>query len=156
MDDRDPDREDIGKDTSKGTYEAAPLEDEADLVQNEADIPLYSTREMQSQGNYILEQLLEAEYRPGWRFLRQWAGYPVSDANWEPVKAFVHGHGKLNEIFVEFCLAGAPQYDIAMRAARRLSQTCKKGGRRRKHLCKATGGKSFFRDSFFITWNAGP
>ena len=92
-------------DTSEGTDEAASLEDEADLVQNEADIPLHNTREMKSQGNYIVERLFKAEYRQGWRSLAQWAGYPVSDTTWEPVKAFVHADGKLNEVFVEFCLA---------------------------------------------------
>ena len=41
---------------------------------NKANIPLYNTREMKSQGNYIVERLLKAEYRQGWRFLTQWAG----------------------------------------------------------------------------------
>ena len=109
-------------DTSKGTDEAAALEDEADLEQNEADIPLYNTREMKSQGNYIVVWLLKAEYRQGWSLLTQWAGDPVSDATWEPVKALGHADGRLNELFVEFCLAGAPKCDTAMRAARRLSQ----------------------------------
>ena len=89
----------------------------ADLVQNEADIPLYNTPEMKSQSNYIVERLLKAEYRQGWRFLTQWAGYPVSDVIWGPVKAFVPADKKLNELFVEFCLPGAATYDTALRAA---------------------------------------
>ena len=71
VDDQDPDVDDIEMDTNEGTDEAAELEDDAGLVQNEADIPLYNTREMKSQGNYIVERLFKAEYRQGWRFLTQ-------------------------------------------------------------------------------------
>ena len=77
--------------------EAAALEDEADLVQHEGDIPLYNTHEMKSQGQCIVERLLKAEYRQGWRFVTQWAGYPVFDATWEPVKAFVRALGRQAE-----------------------------------------------------------
>ena len=34
-------------------------------MQNKADVMLYNTREMKSQGNYIVERLLKAEYRQG-------------------------------------------------------------------------------------------
>ena len=118
VDDQDSDAEDIQMDSTEGTDEAAAPEDEADLVQNKAGIPLYNTREMKSQGNYIMEQLLKAAYRQGWRFLTQWAGYPVSDATWEPVKAFVHANEKLNKSMT-------PKYDTPMRAARRLSEKYK-------------------------------
>ena len=111
--------------TNEEADEAAGLENEADLVQNESHIPLYNMREMKSQGNYTVERLLKLEYPQGWSLLTQWAGYPVSDATWEPVKAFVHADGKLNELFVEFCLAAVPKYDTAMRAARILCQKCK-------------------------------
>ena len=77
-------------------------------MQNEADVPLYNTREMKSHGNDIVQQLLKAENRQCWRFLTQWAGYPVSDTTSQPVKAFVHADGKLNKLLIQFCLAGAP------------------------------------------------
>ena len=98
---------------------------------------------MKSQGNYLMEQHLKAEYRQGWRFLTQWAGYPVTDATWEPMKAFVHADGTLKELFVELCLAGAPKYGTCMRTARtpgqkyKNSRTLKKTplqGHRRKKL----------------------
>ena len=76
-------------------------------MQSKADVLLYNTREMKSQGNYIAERLLTSEYCQGWRFQTRWAGYRVSDDTYEPVKVFVHADGKLNELFVEFCLAGA-------------------------------------------------
>ena len=60
--------------TSERTDEAAALKDEADLVENGGDIPLCNTHEMKSQGKYIVDRLLKAEYRQGWRFLTQWAG----------------------------------------------------------------------------------
>ena len=81
-------------DRSEGTDEAAALEDQAAFVHIEADIPLYDTPQMRSQGNYIAERLHKSEYRQG---LRLWAGYPVSDPTWKPMKGFVHAQGKLTK-----------------------------------------------------------
>ena len=70
--------------TSEETDEAAELEGQAGLVHNKGDIPPYNKREMESQGNYILGQLLKSGYRQGWRFMTQCVYYFVSDASWEP------------------------------------------------------------------------
>ena len=134
VDDEDLDAEDVEMETGKGTDEAAALEDEAFFVclcvfffvQNKADIPLYNTHELKSHGNYIDERIPTAQYHQGWSFLTQWVGYLVSDPTWEPMKAFFHADTKLNQLFVEFSFVGAPKYDTAMQAAKKLSQKCKK------------------------------
>ena len=121
--------EDVGdgdlEDGEMDEKEAAALEDKEDLVHTEDSIPYFNVKEMKKQGNYLVEKLLKADYRQGWRFLTLWKGYPVSDATWEPVKAFVHEDGKLNELFVEFWLRGSPKFDSALRAAKRISKRLK-------------------------------
>ena len=126
VDHQDPDAEEIDIDTTAKTDEAAALEDAADLAQNGANILLYNTREMKSQGNYIVERFLKAEYRQGWRYLTRWAWYSICNATWVPMTAFFHAHIKLNELYIEFCLDGALKYDTAMQGTRRLSQNYEK------------------------------
>ena len=38
----------------------------------------------------------------------------------------LHDDGKLNDVFVDYCLAHAPPFDTALRRARRISSTLKK------------------------------
>ena len=38
----------------------------------------------------------------------------------------MHDDGKLNHVFVDYCLAHAPPFDTALRQARRISSTLKK------------------------------
>ena len=106
--------------------ERAALADEQDIVANEQDIPFYNQTEMERIGAYHVEQILRGQYRQGWRFLKKWEGYGTSDSTWEPVRAFVHDDGKLNHVFVDYCLAHAPRFDTALRQARRISSTLKK------------------------------
>ena len=106
--------------------ERAALADEQDIVANEQDIPFYNQTEMERIGAYHVEQILRAQYRQGWRFLTKWEGYGTSESPWVPVRAFVHGDGKLNHVFVGYCLAHAPRFDKALRQARRISSTLKK------------------------------
>ena len=44
----------------------------------------------------------------------------------QPVRAFVHDDGKLNHVFLDYCLAHAPRSDTALRQARRIGSTLKK------------------------------
>ena len=53
-------------------------------------------------------------------------GYGTSERTREPVRAFVDDDGKLNYVFVDYCLAHAPRFDPALRQARRISSTLKK------------------------------
>ena len=106
--------------------ERAALADEQDIVANEQDIPFYNQTEMERMGAYHVEQILRGQYRQGWRFLTKWEGYGTSESTWEPVRAFVHDDGKLNHVFVDYCLAHAPRFDTALRQARRMSSTLKK------------------------------
>ena len=106
--------------------ERAALADEQDIVANEQDIPFYNQNEMERIGAYHVEQILRGQYRQGWRFLTKWEGYGTSKSTWEPVRAFVHDDGKLNHVFVDYCLAHAPRFDTALRQARRISSTLKK------------------------------
>ena len=106
--------------------ERAALADEQDIVANEQDIPFYNQTEMERIGAYHIEQILRGQYRQGWRFLTKWEGYGTSESTLEPVRAFVHDEGKLNHVFVDYCVAHAPRFDIALRQARRISSTLKK------------------------------
>ena len=106
--------------------ERAELADEQEIVANEQDIPFYNQTEMERIGAYHVEQILRGQYRQGWRFLTRWEGYGTSESTWEPVRAFVHDDGKLNHVFVDYCLAHAPRFDTALRQARRISSTLKK------------------------------
>ena len=106
--------------------ERAALADEQDIVANEQDIPFCNQTEMERIGAYHVKQILRGQYRQGWRFLTKREGYGTSESTWEPVCAFVHDDGKLNHVFVDYCLAHAPRLDTALRQARRISSTLKK------------------------------
>ena len=112
-------------DTKKDANKAAALEDEANLVLNEADILLFNARHMKSPSNYIVERLLKAVYKQGWRILTQWERYPIFDATRQPLKAFVYKDGKLIEVFVQLVLTGAPKCDTVIQAARKLMSKIK-------------------------------
>ena len=125
--------DDYGEDTIKegdkdmlNDDERAALADEQDIVANEQDIPFYNQTEMERIGAYLVEQILRGQYRQGWRFLTKWEGYGTSESTWAPVRAFVHDDGKLNHVFVDYCLAHAPRFDTALRQARRISSTLKR------------------------------
>ena len=106
--------------------ERAVLADEQDIVANEQDIPFYNQTEMERIGAYQVEQILRGQYGQGWRLLTKWEGYGTSESTWEPVRAFVHDDGKLNHVFVDYCLAHAPCFGTALRQARRISSSLKK------------------------------
>ena len=106
--------------------ERAALADEQDIVGNEQDIPFYNQTEKEGPGAYQVEQILRGQCRQGWRFLTKSEGYGTSESTWKPVRAFVHDDGKLNHVFVDYCLAHAPCFDTALRQARRISSTLKK------------------------------
>ena len=106
--------------------ERAALADEQDIVANEQDIPFYNQIEMERIGPFHVQQILRGQYRQGWRFLTKWEGSGTSESTWEPVRAFVHDDGKLDHVFVDYCLAHAPRFDTALRHARRISSTLKK------------------------------
>ena len=93
---------------------------------NEQDTPFYNQTEMERIGAYHVKQILRGQYRQGWRFLTNREGNGTSESTWERVRAFVHDDGKLNHVFVDYCLAHAPRFDTALRQARRISSTLKK------------------------------
>ena len=68
---------------------------------------------------FLVDKILKAKFKQGWRFLTQWEGYPVSASTWEPIKSFVLPDGKLNEVFVEFCKTN--KMDKILRHATELS-----------------------------------
>ena len=81
---------------------------------------------MERIGTYLVGHILGGQYRQGWRFLTMWEVYGTSESTWEPVRAFVHGDGKLNHLLVDYCLAHAPRFDTALGQARQISSTLKK------------------------------
>ena len=125
--------DDYGEDTTKeGDTDMlnddgrAALTNEQDIVANEQDIPFYNQTEMGRIGAYHVEEILRGQYRQGWCFLTKWEGYGTSRSTWEPVRAFVHDDGKLNRVFVDYCLAHALRFDTALREAGRISSSLKK------------------------------
>ena len=125
--------DDYGKDTIEeedtdmlNDDERAALADEQDIMSNEQDIPFYNEIEMERTGPYHGEQILIGQYRERGRLLTKWEGYGTYESTREPVHAFVHDDGKLNHVFVDYCLAHKPPFDAALRQARRISITLKK------------------------------
>ena len=123
MDDYGEDTIEEGNTGMLNDQERASLADEQDIMANEQDIPFYNQAEMERIGAYHVEKILKGQYRQGWRFLTKWEGYGTSESTSEPVRAFVHDDGKLNHIFLDYCLAHAPRFDTALRQARPISTT---------------------------------
>ena len=95
-------------------------------------LPVYDAKEMHAQGNYLVESILQACYKQGWRFLVKWQGYGTADSTWEPVKAFVLDGGRLNEVFASFCMQYHPKYNSAPKKCSELSQRSQKQKDKRK------------------------
>ena len=85
-------------------------------------LPAYDAKEMHAQGNYLVESILQARYKQGWRFSVTWQGYGTADCIWEPVQAFVLDGGRVNEVFARFCMEHQPKYNSALKKCRELSQ----------------------------------
>ena len=107
-----------------------PEAEEADArdVRDETgqSLPVYDTKEMHAQGNYLMESILEARYKQGWRFLVKWQGYGTADSTWEPVKAFVPDGGCVNEVVSRFRMEHHPKCNSALKKCRELSQRSQK------------------------------
>ena len=52
----------------------------------------------------IVKKIFKANCHHCWKFLTKFVDYPVGDATWETVDAFVVAKGVLNPIFEEFCI----------------------------------------------------
>ena len=82
-------------------------EDEEAILEDEHEAPTVdeepSREEAEAQGFYNVESILKHKYKKGWFFLTKWEGWPLSDATWEPIKAFVHTDGSLNTQFQRYC-----------------------------------------------------
>ena len=87
------------EDEEPAVEERMAQEDEACSPNEDQDQPM----ETESQGFYTVESILKHRYKQGWRFLTKWENWPVSDATWEPVKAFVEPGGPINATFREYC-----------------------------------------------------
>ena len=72
---------------------------------NEKDIAYYTKREMKRMGIYFVDEILRAPYQHRWKFYTKWRGFGFANSTWEPVRTFVHDDGKVNEVFMELCLA---------------------------------------------------
>ena len=77
---------------------AAWEDKEAGAEVTEAQTP----KETPVKPQLIVEKILKADYHHCWKFLTKFVDYPVGDATWETVDAFVVAKGVLNPIFEEF------------------------------------------------------
>ena len=89
-------------------------------------LQVYDVKEMHPQGNYLVESILQARDKQGWRFLVKWQGYGTADSTWESVKAFVLDAGRVKEVFARFCMEHQPRYNSALKKCRELSQILQK------------------------------
>ena len=61
------------------------------------------SEETEEKGFFKVEAILKHKYKQGWRFLTKWDGWPLRDATWEPVRAFVEIGGPINAVFKQYC-----------------------------------------------------
>ena len=71
--------------------------------ENEMEIEEMSKEEMAEDGYFNVENILNHKYAHGWRFLVHWEGYPIANATWEPLKAFVQPTGIVNSALKAYC-----------------------------------------------------
>jgi hypothetical protein len=81
-----------------------------------------SPEEAALQGFYKVETILNHKVKQGYRFLTKWEGFEASESTWEPVKAFVHPDGTLNNVFVAYCQFH--RLFVPLQRAYTLSQKC--------------------------------
>lgn len=60
-------------------------------------------RNEEDEGFFEVERIEAHRYKQGWRFLTVLKGYNLTDATWEPVRAFVHSDGCLTQAFKDYC-----------------------------------------------------
>ena len=127
----------VNPDSELDEFEAEAANEDEELEAEETDqrdvreetgqsLPLYDVKEMHAQSNYLVESILQARYKQGWRFLVKWQGYGTADSTWEPVRAFVLDGGRVNEVFARFCMEDQPRYNSALKKCRELSQRLQK------------------------------
>ena len=54
---------------------------------------------MAVDGYYVVAGIARQEYKQGWKFRTLWEEYGLSEANWEPMSAFIQPDGSINPIF---------------------------------------------------------
>ena len=75
----------------------------SDSESEEAPVIEMTPAEMQKQGFFEIQAVVKHQYRQGWRFLTVWKGYPLAEASWLPMSAFVLDNGRLNSVFSDYC-----------------------------------------------------
>ena len=82
-------------------------------------LPDMNAEEMAHRGYYVVHYVLKHEYRQGWKFLVKWKGFNLTEATWEPVRAFILGKDRVNGEFVKYW----QKHDLqsALREAKRLA-----------------------------------
>ena len=133
----------VNPDSESQQFEAEAANEDEEMEAEETDqrdvrdetgqsLPVYDAKEMHAQGNYLVESILQALYKQGWRALVKWKGYGTADSSWEPVKAFVLDGGRVNEVFARFCMEHQPKDNSALKKCKELSQRSQKQKDKRK------------------------
>ena len=58
--------------------------------------------EMAVEGYHVVAGIARHKYKQGWKFLTLWDGYGLSEANWEPMSAFIQRDWSINPIFCSY------------------------------------------------------
>ena len=133
----------VNSDSESDEFKAEAANEDEELEAEETDqsdlrdekrhsLPVYDAKKMHTQSNYLVESILQARYKQGWRFLVNWQGCGTADSTREPVKAFMLDGGRVNEVFARFCMEHQPNYNSALKKCRELSQRSQKQRDKRK------------------------
>ena len=86
-------------------------------------LPDMNAEEMAHRGYSVVHYVLKHEYRQGWKFLVKWKGFNLTEATWEPVRAFILGKDRVNGECLKYC----QNHDLqsVLREAKRLAARSK-------------------------------
>ena len=73
------------------------------------DIPMeeMTKEEMEKDGYYNVQAVLDNKHRQGWLFLTLWEGYGMEETTWEPTSAFIQPAGTINEVLLKYLTQNA-------------------------------------------------
>ena len=66
-------------------------------------LPEMNAEELAHRGYYVVHYVFKYEYRQGWKFPVKWKSFNLTEATWEPVRAFILGKDMVNGEFVKYC-----------------------------------------------------
>ena len=66
-------------------------------------LPDLNAEEMAHKRYYVVHYVVRHEHRQSLKFLVKWKGFNLTEATWEPVRAFILGKDRVNGDLVNYC-----------------------------------------------------